>query len=440
MKRVTGPATSEMDRSIRRHLGAGAILVAVLVVGVGGWTAATDISGAVIAAGSLVVDSNVKKVQHPTGGIVGELSARDGDRVKAGDILVRLDATITRANLAIVTKGLDELMSRKARLDAERDTRENIIVPMQLLTRAHEPDVAYVIEGERRLFEVRRTARMGQKAQLRERIQQLNEQIGGHKAQEQAKIAEIVLVQRELRGAHELWEKNLMPITKLTSLEREATRLEGERGQLVAAIAQSKGRISETELQTIQIDSDLSSEVGKELREIDARLGELLERKVTAEDQLKRTDIRAPQDGIVHQSTIHTVGGVIPSDGGTIMLIIPIADNLAVEAKIAPQDIDQVRIGQKAVLRFSAFSQRTTPELNGLVSRISADITTDQRTGQVYYTVRLTVPPQELARLGEVTLVPGMPVEAFVQTGERTVLSYLLKPYHDQIKRAFRER
>ena len=440
MKRVTGPAASEMDRSIRRHLGAGALLVAVLIIGVGGWTAVTDISGAVIAGGSLVVDSNVKKVQHPTGGIVGELSARDGDRVKAGDILVRLDATITRANLAIVTKGLDELMSRKARLDAERDTRENIIVPMQLLTRAHEPDVAYVIEGERRLFEVRRTARMGQKAQLRERIQQLNEQIGGHKAQEQAKIAEIVLVQRELRGAHELWEKNLMPITKLTSLEREATRLEGERGQLVAAIAQSKGRISETELQTIQIDSDLSSEVGKELREIDARLGELLERKVTAEDQLKRTDIRAPQDGIVHQSTIHTVGGVIPSDGGTIMLIIPIADNLAVEAKIAPQDIDQVRIGQKAVLRFSAFSQRTTPELNGLVSRISADITTDQRTGQVYYTVRLTVPPQELARLGEVTLVPGMPVEAFVQTGERTVLSYLLKPYHDQIKRAFRER
>ena len=436
---MTGRATSETHRSIRLHLQTGTALVAFLVFGVGSWAATTDISGAVIAAGSLVVDSNVKKVQHPTGGIVGELHARDGDRVNAGDILVRLDETVTRANLAIVVKGLDEMTARKARLEAERDAKEVIPFANDFLLRKSEPAVAHVIEGERKLFEIRHTARMGQKAQLRQRIEQLSEEIGGHKARERAKAQEIVLVQRELKGAHELWEKKLMPITKLTSLEREATRLEGERGQLTAAIAQAKGKISEIELQIVQIDRDLGSEVGKELRETDAKIGEFLERKVTAEDQLKRIDIRAPQDGTVHQSTIHTVGGVIPAGGDTIMLIVPYADNLAVEAKVAPQDIDQLRIGQRAVLRFSAFSQRTTPELNGVVSRISADTTADQRTGQSYYTIRIVTSPNEIDGLGEVKLVPGMPVEAFVQTGERKVLSYLVKPLQDQIARAFRE-
>lgn len=440
MKVMMAPATSATHRSIRRHLRAGTALVVFLAFGVGGWAATTDISGAVIAGGSLVVDSNVKKVQHPTGGIVGELLVRDGDRVKAGDIVVRLDETITRVNLAIVVKGLDEMTARKARLEAERDAKGSIPFPDDLLRRAGEPTVAHVIEGELKLFWIRLAARMGQKAQLRQRIEQLGEEIGGHKAQERAKAQEIVLVQRELTGARELWEKNLMPITKLTSLEREATRLEGERGQLMAAIAQAKGKISETELQIVQIDRDLSSEVGKELREIDAKIGEFLERKVAAEDQLKRIDIRAPQDGTVHQSTVHTVGGVIPAGGEAIMLIVPYADNLTVEAKVAPQDIDQVRIGQKAVLRFSAFSERTTPELNGVVSRMSADTTTDQRTGQSYYTIRIATPAEEIARLGEVKLVPGMPVEAFVQTGERKVLSYLVKPLHDQIARAFRER
>ena len=437
---MVGRATSETHRSIRRHLRAGAALVVFLAFGVGGWAATTDISGAVIATGSLVVDSNVKKVQHPTGGIVGDLLVRDGDRVKAGDVLVRLDATVTRANLAIVAKGLDEMTARKGRLEAERDAADSIPFPDDLLRRGSEPTVAHLIEGERKLFEIRRTTRMGQKAQLRQRIEQISEEISGHKAQERAKAQEIFLVQRELNGARELWEKNLMPITKLTLLEREATRLEGERGQLMSAIAQAKGKISETELQIVQIDRDLSSEVGKELREIDAKIGEFLERKVAAEDHFKRVDIRAPQAGTVHQSTVHTVGGVIPAGGEAIMLIVPHADTLMVEAKVAPQDIDQLRIGQKAVLRFSAFNQRTTPEINGMVSRISADTTTDQRSGQSYYTIRIATPPEEIARLGEGKMVPGMPVEAFVQTGERTVISYLVKPLYDQIARAFRER
>lgn len=426
-------------QSIRRHLMWGATLVAVLVVGVGGWAGGTDISGAVIAPGTLVVESNVKKVQHPTGGIIGELRARDGDRVKAGDIVVRLDDTMTRASLAIVTKGLDELTARKARLEAERDGRDGVTFPAGLLARAGEPEIAHLAEGERRLFAIRREARTGQKAQLRQRIGQLGEEVGGHTAQERAKAQEITLIATELKGARDLWSKNLMPISKLTSLEREATRLAGDRGQLTASIAQVKGRISETELQIVQIDRELSSEVGRELREIDGKVGEFLERKVAAEDQGKRVDIRAPQDGRVHQSAVHTVGGVITA-GEVIMLIVPEGETLMVEAKVAPQDIDQLRLGQKAVLRFSAFSQRTTPEIDGTIARISADITTDQRTGQSAYTIRITTSEAEIARLGAVRLIPGMPVEAFIQTGERKVLSYLVKPLSDQLTRAFRER
>ena len=216
-------------------------------------------------------------------------------------------------------------------------------------------------------------------------------------------------------------------------------RLEGEAAQLVAQTAQAAGKISETELQIIQIDRDLSSEVAKETREIDGKIGEFVERKVTAEDQLKRVDIRAPQDGMVFQSNVHTVGGVITA-GDAIMLIVPDADNLTVEAKVNPQDIDQVRIGQVALLRLSAFNMRTTPEIYGKVTRVSADASSDQRTGQTYYTVRIAMPPEEVAKLGDLKMVPGMPVEAFVQTGERTVISYLVKPLTDQVMRMFREK
>lgn len=424
---------------IRLHVIAGAVVVAVLTIGVGGWAATTDVSSALIAPGSIVVDSNVKKVQHPTGGIVGEVRVRDGDRVKSGDIVVRLDETVTRANLAVVTKGLNELTARKARLEAERDGTDAIRFPAELMSRAQEPEVAAVMASERKLFELRRTSRTGQKAQLRQRISQLDEEISGLAAQRDAKMKEVALIERELAGVRELFQKNLVQLNRLTQLEREATRLEGERGQYVAATAQAKGKISELELQIIQIDQDLSSEVARELRDVDGKIGEFVERKVTAEDQLKRIDIRAPQDGTVFQSTVHTVGGVI-SAGDAIMLIVPEADNLTVEAKVNPQDIDQLKIGQTALLRFTTFNQRTTPEINGTVTRISADISTDQRTGLSYYTVRIGLPPKEVARLGEVKLVPGMPVEAFVQTGERTVLSYLVKPFYDQLARAFREK
>jgi len=424
---------------MRRHLLVAVVVVCILVIGVGGWGTTAVISGAVVASGSLVVDSNVKKVQHPTGGIVGELRVRDGDHVHAGDIVVRLDETITRANLAIVSKGLDELMARKARLESERDGWDTIVFPAQLVAGASDPDRAAAMDSERKLFNLRKTARSGQKAQLRERVAQLGEEIAGLTAQQNSKSKEILLVERELAGVRDLWSKNLVQINRLTALEREAARLDGERGQLVAAAAQAKGKVAETALQILQIDQDIASEVAKELREVDGKIGEFVERKVTAEDQLKRIDVRAPQDGTVFQLAVHTVGGVITA-GDPIMLIVPEADNLAVEVKVNPQDIDQLQLNQKAILRFTSFNARTTPEIEGVVTRISADISTDQRTGQSYYTLRISLPPEQVERLGDVKLLPGMPVEAFVQTGDRTMLSYLMKPLHDQFVRAFREK
>jgi HlyD family secretion protein len=425
--------------SIRRHLIVGLTVVILLAGGLGGWASTAQISGALIAQGSIVVESNVKKVQHPTGGVVGEVRAHDGDLVKAGDIVVRLDDTVTKANLAIVTKNLDGLWARGARLEAEQRGLDKIVFPRALTDRAGDPDVKEIMANETKLFEVRVNGRAGQKAQFRERIVQLNEEISGLTAQEAAKDKEIGLVETELSGVRDLYDKHLVQLSRLTTLERDAARLAGERAQYIAQRAQAKGKITETELQIIQIDKDLVSDVSKDLREANDKIGELVERKVTAEDQLRRVDIRAPQDGMVLQSTVHTVGGVITA-GDTIMLIVPQTDDLQVEAKVNPQDIDKLQVGQKTLLRLSAFNQRTTPELNGVVTRVSPDTTTDQRTGQSYYTIRVSMPPQEVARLGDVRLIPGMPVEAFVQTGERTLLSYLIKPLSDQLMRAFREK
>ncbi|MGZ5894862.1 MAG: HlyD family type I secretion periplasmic adaptor subunit [Xanthobacteraceae bacterium] len=430
---------SRSQRSINRHVVAGVLIVVFLGCGVGGWAATSEITGAVIATGQIVVDSNVKKVQHPSGGIVGELKVRDGDRVKAGDIVVRLDDTVTKANLAIVTKGLNELSARKARLEAERDGKPGVTFSKELLAQGNDSDVALAMDSEAKLFSARRDGRESQRAQLRNQITELGQQIQGFEAQQEAKQKEIKLISRELEGVLDLYKKNLVPLSRVTQLEREAARLEGERGQFIASIAQSKVKVSDTELQIIQIDQDLASDVGKELREIDGKIGEYVERKITAEDQLKRVDIRAPQDGTIFQSAVHTVGGVITA-GEPIMMVVPEADNLAVEAKTNPAEIDQLRIGQRALMRFTNFNQRSTPEIYGVVSRISADISTDQRSGASYYTIRISMPPDEVAKLGDVKLVPGMPVETFIQTGDRTVISYLAKPFTDQLKRAFREK
>src|SRR5215203_6824739 len=337
---MTPSLTPDPRRSIRRHLVAGIVLVVLLAGGFGGWAATAEFAGAVIAPGNLVVETNVKKVQHPTGGVVGELRVRDGDAVKAGDVVVRLDDTVTRANLAIVVKSLDELTARQARLEAERDGTPAPSFAAELLARRSDPEVARLIGGEQKLFETRRTARQGQKAQLKERVGQLQEQISGLNDQIAAKKREIALIGEELKGVRELWNKNLIPIQRVTALERDAARLEGERGALISTVAQIKGKITETELQIMQIDQDLRTEVGKELAEIRGKTSELVERKIAAEDQLKRIDLRAPQDGFVHQLAVHTVGGVVTPQGDPLMLIVPEADKLVVEAKVQPQDID----------------------------------------------------------------------------------------------------
>ena len=427
------------QQSIRRHLLASVVVGVLLVGGIGGWAATNEFAGAVIAQGQLVVDSNVKKVQHPTGGVVAELNVRDGTPVKSGDIVIKLDDTQTKANLAIVSKGLDELGARRAREEAELEGDDRIAFPADLLARNADPEVARLIKGESKLFDTRRTSRQGLKSQLTERVAQSEEEIRGLSAQVDSKVKQVEWIQKELEGVRELWSKNLVPFSRVTALEREAARLEGERGQLVASIAQAKGKIAETRIQILQIEQDMRTEVGKDLADIRGKMAELVEKRVAAEDQLKRIDIRAPQNGMVHQLDVHTVGGVITA-GQQIMLIVPEADKLTVEAKVQPSDIDQLRIGQPSLLRFSAFNQRTTPELNGTVAVVSGDITLDQRTGANYYTVRIAVSPSEIDRLEGLKLVPGMPVEVFVQTSSRTVFSYVTRPFQDQIVRAFRER
>ncbi|QEL24748.1 HlyD family type I secretion periplasmic adaptor subunit [Bosea sp. F3-2] len=429
---------ARVPSSIRWNLRAGAAGVLIFFGGVGGWAATTDLAGAVIAAGSLVVDSDVKKVQHPTGGIVGQLYVRDGDQVKGGDIVVRLDDTTTRANVAVMEKSLDELGARGARLQAELDDAQTIGFPADLLSRSSDPVASRVMAGEQRLFQSRRAARAGQKAQFGQRISQLEKQAQAIEEQVAAKQLEIDLIGRELKGVRTLWQQNLIQISRLTMVERDDARIRGERGALLSSIAQVKDKIVETQLQIIQVDQDLRAEAGKDLAEIRAKTSELVEKHVAAEDQLKRVDIRAPQDGKVHQLTVHTIGGVINA-GEPIMLIVP-EERLVVEVRIEPRDIDQVKIGHAAVLRFPAFNQRTTPELNGEVDRVSADVSQDQKSGARFYTVRITILDNELARLKDFSLIPGMPVEAFLQTGRRTVMSFLIKPISDQVSKAWRER
>ncbi|MGR9173799.1 HlyD family type I secretion periplasmic adaptor subunit [Rhizobium sp. KDH_Rht_773_N] len=435
---MSGIDDLEISRSIRRHLMVGVIASLAMVGGAGAWAAVTNLAGAVVAPGHFVVDSYVKKVQHPKGGVVGEILVREGDKVRAGDVLMRLDATQTRANLAIVTKRLNELAARLARLEAERDDRNAIIFPDWLLANDGDAEVAAAIHSESRLFQSRREAREGQKAQLNQRIEQFEHEIAGLKAQEVAYAEGIEVLNTEISALNRLREQGIVSDQRLNGLKTQAATFGGERGEKIAFQAQSAGRITETRLQILQIDQDLRTEVGRELREVQAQIGEYVERRVAAEDELKRIDIVAPQSGIVHQLAVHTLGGVI-SPADPIMLIVPEGDDLALEVQIAPKDVDQIQIGHAALLRMTAFNLRTTPELNGFVSRIAADLTTDERSGQSYYLVRVAIPQAEKEKLKNLTLVPGMPAEVMIKTGERTALSYLVKPLSDQIFRAFRE-
>ncbi|MCZ3376448.1 MULTISPECIES: HlyD family type I secretion periplasmic adaptor subunit [unclassified Rhizobium] len=435
---MIGKASSSNERMIRR-LSLLVIAAILLLFGVmGGLAAATKISGAVVTSGTLVVDSYVKPVKHLKGGIARAILVKNGDHVAAGQVLVRLDDTQTQANLSIIRKRLNELSARTARLAAERDGRQDIDFPADLLSFAEDADVAAILAGERRLFRDRQISRDGQKSQLHERIQQLRQEIDGLVAQEEGKRREIALIAKELGSLEGLLDQGIISATKVYSLQRESASLNGDLGNLVSSVAQTKGKIAETELQILQIDADRSSEVSEQLRQAESDSGQFAERLIAAEDDLKRIDIKAPQAGIVDQLSVHAEGAVI-SPAEAILQIVPDKDALVAELKLAPQDIDQITVGQAVSLRFPAFNQRITPELNGHVDTISADLTTDQRSGQSYYVVRVKVAKQEWDRLGQLTPLPGMPVEAFLQTGQRSVLAYLTKPMTDQIRRAFKE-
>lgn len=428
----------DLQRSIRLHLLAGVLAGVVLVGGATAWASVTVLSGAVVAPGQFVVESYVKSVQHPTGGVVGEILVGEGDRVTAGDVLMRLDATQAHASLSIVTKRLDEMRARLARLEAERDDAENISFPSDMTARLDNADVASALRSEARLFEFRKAARAGSRAQLLERIAQYQHEIEGLKAQEAAYAQGIEVLNSEISSLSLLRQQGVVSDQRLNGLKTQIATFGGERGEKIAYQAQVYGRIAETRLQILQIEQDLKSEVGRELREVQAQIGEYVERRVSAEDTLKRIDILAPQSGTVHQLAVHTVGGVVgPAE--KIMSIVPDEQDLVLEAQIAPKDIDQISLGQAAQLRMSALNQRTTPQLLAHVSRIPADLSTNERTGVSYYIVRLKVDSGELPKLENQRLVPGMPAEALIKTEERSALSYFLKPLVDQISRAFRE-
>jgi HlyD family secretion protein len=431
--------SSRTGLAFERELKAGLRVLVIATVVAGGWATLVPLAGAVVVPGNLVVQSNVKAIQHPTGGVVAEIAVRNGKRVNAGDLLLRLDATQAQASLQVVSKQLDEFRARSARLSAERDGLPRPEIPPEMTARLDESGVKSLLAAEAMLFTARANGRDSQKELLRNRVSQLNEEIAGLDAQVVSKVKQLELITGELSGVQELYEKRLVPLARLTTLQRESARIEGERGQLISTIAETKAKIGEAQLQIVRLDQDFRTDVVKELGETRGKEAELSEKSVAARDLLDRIEMRAPTSGVVNQLTAHTIGGVIRASD-TIMEVVPDSDELQIEAKLQPQDIDQVRLGQKAFTRFPAFNQRITPELAGQVSYISADISRDQQTSASYFTVRVTLPDEERRKLAGLQLVSGMPAEVFMQTGSRTMLSYLFKPITDQLQRAFVER
>ena len=413
------------------------ILLVAGVIG-GGWFFFVPLAGAVVVPGNLVVQSNVKTIQHPTGGVVAEIKVQNGSRVLGGDLLVRLDATQAQASLQMVSKQLDEFRAKIARLSAERDDLPQIKIPGYLASRADDETVKSLLASEESLFKARFTARHSQKDLLQSKIEQLTEEISGLNVQVDSRSKQLELIQGELAGVQDLYDKRLVPITRLTTLQREAARLDGERGQFTSTIAETKAKIGEAQLQIVRIDQDFRTEVVKDLGEAQGKEAELVERSVAARDLLDRIEIRAPVSGVIHQLAAHTIGGVIKA-GDPIMEVVPDTEDLQIEARLQPQDIDHVHTGQTAFVRFSAFNQRTTPQLTGTVSFVSPDTSHDQQTNAPYFTVRVTLPEDERRRLAGQQLVPGMPAEVFMQTGSRTMVSYMFKPIAEQMRRAFVE-
>ncbi|XAZ20199.1 HlyD family type I secretion periplasmic adaptor subunit (plasmid) [Sinorhizobium sp. B11] len=412
---------------------AGIALGLLLFAGAGGWAATTQLQGAIIASGVIKVDRNLKSIQHRDGGIVSEIAVKEGDVVSKGQVMLRLDDAQTRAELSIVKTQLVELAARQARLIAERDNQEELAFEP-----AFSAEFPLISSGELRLFDGNRRNRQNQKQQLQYGISQLEEELKGLVAQHQAKADELDLVRVEHSKIKGLADKKLVDTSRKYVIDRELAKLTGESGEIQANIARSRARMSEIQVQIIAIDEAARTEAQRELSVVEPKLSELRERRIAVEDRLSRTDIRAPLTGTVNELFVHTIGGVI-TPAEKLVTLVPADASLKIEARLSPTDIDQVFIGQDARLRFSAFNQRATPELDGSIAYVSAATSTDPATGQIFYLADVAVTATELARLGNKKLLPGMPVEVFVSTKERTAMSFLAKPLTDQFSRAFRE-
>ena len=420
----------------------GAILagLAVILVGFGGftaWAALAPIAGAVLAPGTIIVDTQRKEIQHLDGGIVKRVLVRDGDHVRQDQLLVHLDDTEPKASLSILQGEYDAARAREARLSAESRDADRIVFSDDLLARRAVPKIAEMLDGQRTLFAARRSSRSGQNAILKQRVEQLAKAIAGMEAQEASKRRQAELIQDELSGVRRLYDRGYAEKTRLRALEREAERLQGERGAHLADIARSRAAIGEANLQILQTAKDFQEKVLAELREVQARRFDLEQRLAAARAVLARVEVRAPVDGIVVGLKLHTESGVV-RPGDTLLEIVPDADRLIVEARVQPTDIDQIALGQRTDIQMTAFRSRATPILVGGLTYVSADALTDERTDQPYYLVRVEVSEQEVARIRG-RLHPGMPAQVMIKTDARTPLRYLTEPMTDYLRAAWRE-
>lgn len=436
----TDETMSDEDNEISFGVGGrvfiGLLLGFLLLGGAGGWAATAQLTGAVIAHGAVKVDQNLKAVQHRDGGTIKEIAVREGDFVTKGQVIVALDDVQVRAELAIIRSQLAEAEVKKARLIAERDSLEQLQMPLVLVAATNH--IESLMLGETRLLEGNLRNRASQKSQLEYSVDQFGQEIEGLEAQKRSKDSEIALADIENAKLKGLADKRLIEGSRLYTGKRDMARMIGERGEIEAQIARAKSRISEIKLQILAVDETARTEAQRELSVLDPRISELNERRVAIEDRLLRTDIRAPISGTINELSVHTLGGVV-TPAETLVTIVPEDAILKVEVRLSPTDIDQIHLGQATRLRFSTFNQRTTPELKGEVSYISAATTVDKSTNQPVYLADITVGPDELAKLGGNALLPGMPVEAFMSTAPRTAMNYLSKPFMDQFSRAFKE-
>ncbi len=422
------------------YVALGAVALAVLIGGVGAWAASAQLAGAVVALGTVKVESRRQIVQHPDGGVVEEMFTSDGQRVRQGQVLLRFDGTLKRAERTLVHAELMEARARAARLQAERAGRPEMMVDQELVQAAREDQsVVDLIAGQKNLLTARRESWARETAQLRERQKQVSDEIDGLQAQKASAIERLAITAEELQTQERLLKRGLTQKNRVTTLKRQRAELKGEIGALTARIAGARGRSTEIEVQIVRRDAERVETAITQLRDITAQIRQLVERRRTLDEVLSRLEVRAPRDGVVIETAVTTARAVVrPAD--PILQIVPSDGPLVVETQVAPRDIDRVFRGQDAMLRFSAFNARLTPEIEGHVTDVSADaLDADQPGRPAYYLVRVGIAKEQIAELGSVELVPGMPVEAFLATAPRTPLSYLIKPLTDYFQRALQE-